>query len=170
MISVNMNRTWYKDEPFVLACQASQCFYIRDLRAKGNWGVVQNYANRNVYNIPPLPRVLEVLDGESSTPDADQEDEPSYYYEPVLCDNTDQVATPLNRLDILPSHVDAREIMDPVGQCIDSTGFINDDMITSESGNAASEGEYSDEEDLSTNEGEHSDKDGHTTSDESGDL
>ncbi|XP_035538474.1 uncharacterized protein LOC118343797 [Juglans regia] len=166
MISVNMNRTWYKDEPFVLASQADQCFYIRDLRAKGNWGVVQNYANRNVYNIPPLPRVLEVLDGESSTPDADQEDEPSYYYEPVQCDNTDQVATQLNRPEILPSHVDAREIMDPVGQRIDSTGFINDDMITSESGNAASEGEYSDEEDLSTNEGEHSDEDGHTTSDE----
>ncbi|KAF5472329.1 hypothetical protein F2P56_009055 [Juglans regia] len=170
MISVNMNRTWYKDEPFVLASQADQCFYIRDLRAKWNWGVVQNYANRNVYNIPPLPRVLEVLDGESSTPDADQEDEPSYYYEPVQCDEGDQVATQLNRPDILPSHVDAREIMDPVGQCIGSTCFINDDMITSESGNAASEGEYSDEEDLSTNEGEHLDEDGHTTSDESGDL
>ncbi|XP_040994376.1 uncharacterized protein LOC121240926 [Juglans microcarpa x Juglans regia] len=107
MISVNMNRNWYKDEPFVLASQADQCFYIRDLRAKGNWGVVQNYANRNVYNILPLPRVLEDIDGESSTPDADQENEPSYYYEPVQCDNTDQVATQLNRPDILPSHVDA---------------------------------------------------------------
>ncbi|XP_041016141.1 uncharacterized protein LOC121258662 [Juglans microcarpa x Juglans regia] len=34
--SVNMDRTWYKNEPFVLACQASQCFYIRDIRSKGN--------------------------------------------------------------------------------------------------------------------------------------
>lgn len=40
MISVNMNGTWYKDEPFVLASQADQYFYIRDLRAKGSWGVV----------------------------------------------------------------------------------------------------------------------------------
>ncbi|XP_041009339.1 uncharacterized protein LOC121253386 [Juglans microcarpa x Juglans regia] len=100
------NMTWYKDEPFVLASQADQCFYIRDLRAKGSWGVVQNYTNRNVYSIPPLPSVLEDIDGESSTHDADQENESSYFYEQMQCDNTDQVAIPLNRPDILPSHVD----------------------------------------------------------------
>ncbi|XP_040986463.1 uncharacterized protein LOC121234561 [Juglans microcarpa x Juglans regia] len=167
MIGVNMNRTWYKDEPFMLASQADQCFYIRDLRAKGSWGVVQNYANRNVYNIPPQPRVLENIDGESSTHDADQENESSYYYEPVQCDNTLQVATPLNRPDILPSHVYAREIMDLDGQRKHAIGFINDDMITSDSGNAASEGEFSDEGDLSTNEGEHSDEEDLSTEDES---
>ncbi|KAF5472346.1 hypothetical protein F2P56_009070 [Juglans regia] len=102
-----------------------------------------------------------------ATHDVNQEDESSYYYEPVQCDNTDQVATPLNRPDILPSHVDAQVIMDPDGQCIDSTSFINDDMITFDSGNVASEGEYSDEEDLSTNEGECSDEEDISTEDES---
>lgn len=151
MISVNMNMTWYKDEPFVLASQASQCFYIRDLRAKGNWGVVQNYTNRNVYNIPPVPRVLEYIDGESSDDDADQEDESSYYYALVQCDAC-PVSTPLSRTNILPSHIDARAVMDQDGQGIDSTDFINDDIIASGSGDAYGDGEYSDEGDLSTEE------------------
>ncbi|XP_042976304.1 uncharacterized protein LOC122307470 [Carya illinoinensis] len=151
MISVNLSRTWYKDEPFVLASQADQCFYIRDLRVKGNWGVVQNYTNRNVYNIPSMLRSnADINDGESSTHEADQENESSYYYEPVQCDNSDPVSTPLDRLDIPPSHIDAREVMHVDGQCIDSSDFINDDMMNSGSEDACSEGEYSDEEDLST--------------------
>lgn len=152
MISVNMNRTWYKDEPFVLASQADQCFYIRDLRAKERWGVVQNYTNRNVYNIPSMPRVLEDIDGDSGTNGVNQEDEPSDYYEPVQCDDTDLGPAPLNRPDMLPSHIDAREVMDPDGQYFDPAGFINDYMITSTSGDAYGVGEYSDEEDLSTDE------------------
>ncbi|RWR97869.1 protein CHUP1, chloroplastic-like protein [Cinnamomum micranthum f. kanehirae] len=151
MISVNMNMTWYKDEPFVLASQASQCFYIRDLKAKGNWGVVQNYTNRNVYNIPPVPRVLEYIDGESSDDDADQEDESSYYYALVQCDAC-PVSTPLGRTEILPSHIDARAVIDQDGQGIHSMDFINDDIIASGSGEAYGDGEYSDEGDLSTGE------------------
>ncbi|XP_042972709.1 uncharacterized protein LOC122304500 [Carya illinoinensis] len=151
MISVNMSRTWYKDEPFMLASQADQCFYIRDLRVKGNWGVVQNYTNRNVYNIPSMSRSnADINDGESSTNEADQENESSYYYELVQCDNSDPVSTPLDQLDIPPSHIDAREVMHVDGQCIDSSDFINDDMINSGSEDACSEEKYSDEEDLST--------------------
>ncbi|XP_042957921.1 uncharacterized protein LOC122293417 [Carya illinoinensis] len=143
MISVNMNRTWYKGEPFVLESQADQCFYIRDLRSKGNWGVVQTYTNRNVYNIPSVSRNLEdINDGEPSTNEADQENESSDYYEPVQCGNADPMSTPLDRNDIPPSHIEAQEVMDVHGQCIDSTGFINDAMISSGSGDAYSEGEY----------------------------
>ncbi|XP_042958210.1 uncharacterized protein LOC122293820 [Carya illinoinensis] len=159
MISVNMNRTWYKDEPFVLASQADQCFYIRDLRAKGNWGVVQNYTNRNVYNIPSVSTTIEdINDGDSSINEADQENESSNYYEPVQSDNENPVSTPLDRLDIPPSHIDAREVMASDGQCNSSSGFINDDMLTSGSGDADSEGEYSDEDDLSTDEESMSEK------------
>ncbi|KAG6639280.1 hypothetical protein CIPAW_10G088200, partial [Carya illinoinensis] len=107
---------------------ADQCFYIRDLRAKENWGVVQNYTNRNVYNIPSVSTTIEdINDGDS-------------------------MSTPLDRLDIPPSHIDAREVMASDGQCNSSSEFINDDMLTSGSGNADSEGEYSDEDDLSTDE------------------
>ncbi|XP_042939375.1 uncharacterized protein LOC122274399 [Carya illinoinensis] len=83
MTSINMDRTWYKDEPFVLACQASQCFYVRDIRAKGRWFVVQTYTNRNVYDIPSVPTVLEDIDGSSSDDDAYLETEKSYDYAPL---------------------------------------------------------------------------------------
>ncbi|KAF5465237.1 hypothetical protein F2P56_015262 [Juglans regia] len=149
MTSINMDRTWYKDEPFVLACQASQCFYIRDIRVKGRWFVVQKYTNRDVYDIPSVPRVLEDIDGESSDDDAYQENESSYDYAPLHCDGC-LVSTPLNRNDIEPGLIDAREVTGLVGQNMDSTDFIDDGLIASSSGDAYGDGKYSDEDDLPT--------------------
>ncbi|XP_041024342.1 uncharacterized protein LOC121264987 [Juglans microcarpa x Juglans regia] len=40
-ISVNMSRTAYKDNPFVLACQASQAFYLKNRSIRGDWYIVQ---------------------------------------------------------------------------------------------------------------------------------
>ncbi|KAF5468053.1 hypothetical protein F2P56_012236 [Juglans regia] len=147
MTSINMDKTWYKDEPFVLACQASQCFYIRDLRAKGRWFVVQKYNNRNVFDIPPVPRVLEDIDGESSDDDAYQENESSFDYAPLDCDGC-PVLSPLNRDDIEPILIGAREGNDLAGQNMDSTDFIDDGLLASSSGDAYGDGEYSDEDDL----------------------
>ncbi|XP_042962594.1 uncharacterized protein LOC122296863 [Carya illinoinensis] len=123
LTSVNMNRTWYKDEPYVLACQASQCFYIRDIRAKGNWYVVQKYNNRNVYDIPPVQRVLDSNDGESSDDDAYQENESPYDYPLLHC-----------------------------GPRRNSPDFIDDGMVPSGFGDAYGDWEDSDEEDPSTEE------------------
>lgn len=39
--SINISHTWYKDDPFVLASQAEQVFYLEDTKLKGNWHVVQ---------------------------------------------------------------------------------------------------------------------------------
>ncbi|XP_042942865.1 uncharacterized protein LOC122277050 [Carya illinoinensis] len=49
--SVNTNRQWYKDEPFALACQTLQVFYIKDPNWGGSWHAVHKITNRNVYNI-----------------------------------------------------------------------------------------------------------------------
>ncbi|XP_042964577.1 uncharacterized protein LOC122298784 [Carya illinoinensis] len=149
LTSVNMNRTWYKDEPYVLACQASQCFYIRDIRAKGNWFVVQKYNNRNAYDIPPVHRVLEGNDGESSDDDAYQEIESSYDYPLLHCDAC-PVSTPLIRTDIEPTHIDARDHMESGGAHRNSPDFIDDSMVPSGSGDAYGDWEYSDDEDKST--------------------
>ncbi|XP_042974163.1 uncharacterized protein LOC122305652 isoform X1 [Carya illinoinensis] len=152
MTSVNMDKNWYKDEPFVLACQAAQCFYIRDLRSKRNWYVVQKYTNRNVYDIPPVRQVVEDVDGQSSDDDAYQEDESSYDYIPMQCDDV-PVSTPLNRTDIEPMQVDACEVMSIPSQFINSAqAFIDDSLATSGSADAYGDGEYFDDEDLSTDE------------------
>ncbi|XP_042950023.1 uncharacterized protein LOC122282129 [Carya illinoinensis] len=42
---------WYKDEPFALACQTLQVFYIKDPNWGGSWHAVHKITNRNLYNI-----------------------------------------------------------------------------------------------------------------------
>ncbi|XP_042958085.1 uncharacterized protein LOC122293618 [Carya illinoinensis] len=151
LTSLNMNRTWNKDEPYVLACQASQCFYIRDLREKGNWYVVQKYNNRNVYDIPPVQRVLESIDGELSDDDAYQENESPYDYPLLHCDAC-PVSTPLSRTDIEPSLIEPRDQMESGGNSRILGDFIDDAMAPSGSGDAYGDWEYSDDDDPSTKE------------------
>ena len=50
-VSVNVTRTWYKDEPFVLACQAIQVFYMKDMKFGNNYRVVQRIIPRAIYDI-----------------------------------------------------------------------------------------------------------------------
>ena len=42
-VSVNVNKTWYKDQPIVLASQAQQVFYVNDLKLGKDWRVVESF-------------------------------------------------------------------------------------------------------------------------------
>ena len=50
-VSVNVCRKWYKDQPYVLATQVQQVFYVNDLKLGKEWRVVQRSQPRNLYNI-----------------------------------------------------------------------------------------------------------------------
>ncbi|CAL8175742.1 unnamed protein product [Prunus armeniaca] len=54
LLSVNMNRTWYDDDPYILANMATQIVYLDDPKAGSGWNVVQKMDHRNVYAIPKL--------------------------------------------------------------------------------------------------------------------
>ncbi|BBG99515.1 hypothetical protein Prudu_009230 [Prunus dulcis] len=54
VLSVNINRTWYDDDPYILANMASQIMYLDDPKAGNGWKVVQKMDHRNVYDIPEL--------------------------------------------------------------------------------------------------------------------
>ncbi|CAL8150888.1 unnamed protein product [Prunus armeniaca] len=54
LLSVNMNRTWYDDDPYILANMATQIVYRDDPKAGSGWNVVQKMDHRNVYAIPEL--------------------------------------------------------------------------------------------------------------------
>lgn len=69
--SANMSRTWYRDEPFVLAYQASQVFYLEDTKLSASWHVVQKITYKNVYEIPQLQTSF----------DGDEVSEPNVYKE-----------------------------------------------------------------------------------------
>ncbi|BBH05122.1 Ankyrin repeat family protein [Prunus dulcis] len=53
LLSVNINRTWYDDDPYILANMATQIVYLDDPKAGSSWKVVQ-MDHRNVYAIPEL--------------------------------------------------------------------------------------------------------------------
>ncbi|VVA38288.1 PREDICTED: transposon CACTA, partial [Prunus dulcis] len=54
VLSVNINRTWYDDDTYILANMASQIVYLDDPKAGSGWKVVQKMDHRNVYDIPEL--------------------------------------------------------------------------------------------------------------------
>ncbi|KAI5338810.1 hypothetical protein L3X38_018082 [Prunus dulcis] len=54
VLSVNINRTWYDDDPYILANMASQIVYLDDPKAGNGWKVVQKMDHRNMYDIPEL--------------------------------------------------------------------------------------------------------------------
>jgi hypothetical protein len=49
---VNTSRKWYESDPFILACQAAQVFYLSDPKLGGSWKVAQTLINRNAYYNP----------------------------------------------------------------------------------------------------------------------
>lgn len=49
---MNTSNTWYKNDPFILACEASEVFYLNDTKFGGSWKVVQNLTPRNIYEVP----------------------------------------------------------------------------------------------------------------------
>lgn len=50
--SIFINAEWYKDDPFILASQAQQVFYIPDPLNGRNWSVVHTFTHRHVWDIP----------------------------------------------------------------------------------------------------------------------
>ncbi|KAI5328220.1 hypothetical protein L3X38_027617 [Prunus dulcis] len=54
LLSVNINITWYDDNPYILANMAKQIVYLDDPKAGNGWKVVQQMDQRNVYAIPEL--------------------------------------------------------------------------------------------------------------------
>ncbi|CAL9016723.1 unnamed protein product [Prunus brigantina] len=54
LLSVNMNRSWYDDDPYILANMVTQIVYLDDPKAGSGWNVVQKMDRRNVYAVPEL--------------------------------------------------------------------------------------------------------------------
>ncbi|XP_062147815.1 uncharacterized protein LOC133856781 [Alnus glutinosa] len=73
--SVNTGRKCYESDPFILACQAVQVFYLDDPKLDSNWKVVQMMINRNIYDIPTIQEGDKEEDDQGIRDDAYQEDE-----------------------------------------------------------------------------------------------
>ena len=49
LLSVNITRCWYSEDPYILATMAKQIFYIDDPKVGRGWKVVQKIDHRGVY-------------------------------------------------------------------------------------------------------------------------
>ena len=77
MTTIQVSATWYDNDPFILATQAQQVFYLDDYKNGYNWKVVQKVNHRHIWDVPEkdtsVASVREVSDG--SDKEAYQDDE-----------------------------------------------------------------------------------------------
>ena len=77
LTTIQVSATWYDNDPFILATQAQQVFYLDDYKNGHNWKVVQKVNHRHIWDVPEkdtsIACVKEVSDG--SDKEAYQDDE-----------------------------------------------------------------------------------------------
>lgn len=49
--SINHVSLWYKDDPFILATQATKVFYLLDTKYREKWRVVQKFSHRHLWSV-----------------------------------------------------------------------------------------------------------------------
>ena len=54
LLSINTDSVWYKNEPFMLANEAQQMFYVDDPKLRHGWKVVQKVQTRHVWDVPEV--------------------------------------------------------------------------------------------------------------------
>lgn len=52
LASINVNTRWYESEPFILAIQAKQVFYVDDPKLGFGWKDIQKMHHRCIWDIP----------------------------------------------------------------------------------------------------------------------
>ncbi|KAH7862370.1 hypothetical protein Vadar_003833 [Vaccinium darrowii] len=120
-ISVNATKTWYTNEPFVLASQARQVYYLDDPKHGGSWQIVQKIHTKNLFDVP------EVDEEDDSNDETFQQVE----VDGVLVQVDDREVTTLLREDLAAETVDQSVIVD--GNCLDEGNLsVTDDEVDEE--------------------------------------
>ena len=106
--SIYTGGRWYRDDPFILAVQAKQVYYLEDTKLGKGWQVVQKFEHRHIFDVAEQELVNE------------DEDELYNSRDHVLQDDTsqrisvqDEYDCSLVRNDVEPSNVRA-ELIDKV--------------------------------------------------------
>jgi len=113
--SINVEHYWYKNDPYILATQVAQVFYLDDTRLGKGWKVVQKVDHRQLYD---------VTETEDHTNDVAYQDDISSSEENVLS-NIDPQLEHLHRLDEDGCRVDAT-IVDKIRNITPDTSHDTD--------------------------------------------
>ncbi|WVZ83966.1 hypothetical protein U9M48_031052 [Paspalum notatum var. saurae] len=60
MRSINQGRCWFKNDPFILATQATKVFYLDDTKHEGSWKVVQKFQHRHLWSVAEHERDTDI--------------------------------------------------------------------------------------------------------------
>lgn len=63
LTSISVRNTWYENDPFVLATQASQVFYLDDYKLGSDWKIAQKVQHRHIWDVPKKDDVGDLADG-----------------------------------------------------------------------------------------------------------
>ena len=58
--TIQVTSTWYDNDPFILATQAQQVFYLDDYKNGHNWKVVQKVNHRHMWDVPKRDTNMEI--------------------------------------------------------------------------------------------------------------
>ncbi|XP_008226957.1 PREDICTED: uncharacterized protein LOC103326503 [Prunus mume] len=117
LTSVNINSQWYGSDPYVLATQAHQVFYMDDLKLGHPWRVVQRIQHRYVWDVP---------ERDDDEEDDDEDDDDDYNGEIRLVEGDDDEASiSLCRDNVDPESIDTNN--DEVRRMLASNDDDDDD-------------------------------------------
>ncbi|XP_073108719.1 uncharacterized protein [Elaeis guineensis] len=130
-ISINIHGSLNTNEPFVLASQAQQVFYVEDL-VDSNWLVVVKTYPRDAYDVPSVDNDADDDDDDDSLIEDDvyqqEEQEQNFQYGQVM--NNDELIGVLHRDDLQPQSFSPNNDTNRENLTLDD--FINDDEIEKE--------------------------------------
>ena len=128
--SINVSRSWYQNDPFVLAKQATQVFYLNDTRLGKNWLVVQKFQPRHVYDIPEKHDIVSENDEIYATnEEVYQESELVRITSPIHVEGF-EIEGRLSRDDVVPDVIDVDAVrLNKMNVPNDVNNFIQDDYV-----------------------------------------
>ncbi|KAI3451662.1 hypothetical protein Pfo_008327 [Paulownia fortunei] len=123
---IDTSKTWYEDDPFILATQTRQVYYLDDIKHGERWKVVQKVQHREIYEIiEKEDENSEEHEFESSSNNEPNQEISSHKIS--LSIREDLEILDLCRLDIQPQHIELLDIQASLSENMHN--FINDEDV-----------------------------------------
>ncbi|KAM1233639.1 hypothetical protein ACFX2J_003322 [Malus domestica] len=143
LLLVNTTKTWYDDDPYILATMEKQIVYLDDPKTGRVWKVVEKMDHRNMYAIPEQGRIEDDIDN-----DADQCLESSMESGAETLRNTNLIQEPFQIEEVSSIKIPIQSITIDLGHLAQYDGPVhtnNDGDITIDDEEWDTENDDSDE-------------------------
>ncbi|KAG6479232.1 hypothetical protein ZIOFF_062694 [Zingiber officinale] len=123
LLSIDTSKTWYVDDPFILANQENQVYYLNDIKRGGHWKVVQKVQHREIYEVTEVDEVSEEIESGNNFNIETNQDNSSN--EATLVVGEELEISQLRRLDVEHQHINMPNAQVELAR--DAQSFLNDE-------------------------------------------